>query len=523
MAATIIERYENRLSFSDMLENLGLNQVHRARIIRDGFDSMKDLVDHYKVTGPKEFEKYLKDLNKTFATAAANSNLRVYYSPKIIKRLCGVLYYFRTIVLYFHSINDVDDVDIDLANQFGDMWMKHEASLSDDDLDDDFSIPKLKGQTNWILFRDSMIHKLKSMHVGAEFSLHYLISDTARHAVRSNANYRELDEFLNLDLEENFYHRTVHFGSHFKSDNTKFWTLLEGLLINTDPYNYIAQFADARNGRKAWQELCKRFEGEDSFQRIRNSAMNRLKNVTYRGDTKFFKWENYHNAHVKAHKDLFSVNFNDGKGMDEETKIFHFKSGITPQADLETAITLARHKEKGTFNDYVAYLATEVDRKNERKKQFSVPQKNVSATKRESKNIKRKRNPNDLGPVLFEVVEGKRVESKFYDRAEFNALSSNQKQAVMRLNSERKKRATRNQENKRVSAVSYTSDSLTTDDLSTLEGKIISALSKGANESADQVTTLTSDSTQKSASKQTALAGEVGNLFAAARRKAGTR
>ena len=75
-----------------MLENIGLNDVHRAMIIGDGFGSMKDLVDHYKVTGLKEFETYLKDLNKTFDTATANSNLRVYYSPKIIKRLLpGVL------------------------------------------------------------------------------------------------------------------------------------------------------------------------------------------------------------------------------------------------------------------------------------------------------------------------------------------------------------------------------------------------------------------------------------------------
>ena len=518
MANTYAASYEDRLSFNDMLETIGLSTVQRDRIVGDGFATMKDLVDHHKVSGPKELEKYLKDLNKTFATASSNTGLRVYFPPKLIKRLCGVLFYYRIVVLYFHSISDIDDITAEVADGYGNIWMNYESSLIQDELDDDFSIPKLKGQSNWLEFRDSMIHKLKSIQTGTEFSLHYLISDTPRQVQRSIANLIELDGFLNLDLEQVFYDRTVHFGSHFKSDNAKLWTLLEGLLLNSDPYNYIAEFSKTRNGRKAWIELCKRFEGEDSFQRIRNSAMNRLKNVTFRGDTKFFKWEHYLNAHVKAHKDLYDVKYNDGKGMDDETKIFHFKSGITPQADLETALTLARPKEKGPFSDYVTYLATEVDSKNERKKQFSAPHKNVSATKNETKNnSKRKKNsPLDLGPVLFEVVDGKRVESKFYDRGEFSSLSYNQKQAVRRLNSERKRRA---QQNKRGAAAV----SLSEHDLSTLEGKIISALNRGAAESGDTVTGDKSDNESRSSrstkTTQVALAGEVGNLFAAARRR----
>ena len=517
MANTYAANYDDRLSFNDMLDNIGLTDVQRGRIVGDGFTTMKELVDHYKVTGPKELERYLKDLNKTFATAASNTGLRIYFSPKLIKRLCGVLFYFRIVVLYFHSVSDIDDITDELADDYGNTWMNYESSLEQDDLDEDFTIPKLKGQSNWLEFRDSMIHKLKSIQSGTEFSLLYLISDTPHQVSRSNANLIELDGFLDLDLEQIFYNRTVHFGSRFKSDNAKFWTLLEGLLINTDPYNYIAEFSRTKNGRKAWTELCKRFEGEDSFQRIRNNAMNRLKNVTYRGDTKFFKWEHYHNAHVKAHKDLLSVKYNDGKGMDDETKIFHFKSGIAPQADLETALILARPKEKGPFSDYVTYLAAEVDSKNERKKQFSAPHKIVSASQKESKNnSKRKKNSLDLGPVLFEVVDGKRVESKFYDRGEFSSLTYKQKQAIMRLNSERKKRA---QQNKRGTAAV----SLSEHDLSTLEGKIIFALNRGAAENGDTVMGDKSDNESKSSrstkTTQVALAGEVGNLFAAARRR----
>ena len=100
-------------------------------------------------------------------------------------------------------------------------------------------MPKLRGQSNWIAFRDAMVHELKSKQTGTEFSLHQLISDLPRHAIRPTAVMLEKDEFLNFDGEEVFTAKAVHFGSHFKADNTKLWALIEGLLINTYPYNYL--------------------------------------------------------------------------------------------------------------------------------------------------------------------------------------------------------------------------------------------------------------------------------------------
>ena len=73
--------YDDRLTFNDMLETIGLSSIQRARIVGDGCATMKELVDQYKISGPKELERYLKDLNKTFATAATNTGLRVYH-PK---------------------------------------------------------------------------------------------------------------------------------------------------------------------------------------------------------------------------------------------------------------------------------------------------------------------------------------------------------------------------------------------------------------------------------------------------------
>ena len=156
--------------------------------------------------------------------------------------------------------------------------------------------------------------------------------------------------------------------------------------------------------------------------------MDKLKSTKYYGDTKYFNFEKYINAHVKAHKQLLDIKYNDGKGLDDETKIFYFKEGIEPRADLETALTLGRTKESGTFSEYVIFMSTEVDSKNRRKKQTSKNEKRVSQVKKSGNNSK-KSNSTDLGPILHEIVDGKRMENKHYPKNDFAALTPNQRKS----------------------------------------------------------------------------------------------
>ena len=65
--------------------------------------------------------------------------------------------------------------------------------------------------------------------------------------------------------------------------------------------------------------------------------------------TKYFTFEKYINILVKAHKQLLDIKFNEGKGLNDDTKTFYFKEGIEHKADLETALTLARTKESESF------------------------------------------------------------------------------------------------------------------------------------------------------------------------------
>ena len=124
--ATIIDRYDDQSTFVAFLNVIVLNDKQTQRLEDDGFLTIRSLVELYEVPGPKQFEVYLKDLNKTFATAST-LNLRIYYSPGVINRLVGFLNYLRHLVNIFHSITDINDIDMDAANMFADLWIEHEA------------------------------------------------------------------------------------------------------------------------------------------------------------------------------------------------------------------------------------------------------------------------------------------------------------------------------------------------------------------------------------------------------------
>ena len=234
--------------------------------------------------------------------------------------------------------------------------------------------------------------------------------------IRSNAN---LIVVLEIDLSdaEVFKAHAVHFGSTYKIDNRRLWDLLECTQVNPSAYNHISPFERKKNGRKSWFALKRHFEGEDYTSRTQNQAMYTLSNTFYRGDSKNFRFEDYVNSHLNAHKRLLQIGFNDGRGLDESTKIHYFTQNILPPADLETALTLGRVREDQSFASYYTFLSTEVDFNLIRKRMAlkSGKDRNVSSLEGEkiqTRKSGRNKVGNKFGPVLHETCEGKRLESK---------------------------------------------------------------------------------------------------------------
>ena len=534
---TITERYSHGDHFANLLVELGMTNTQVARLQSDGFTSMQILVSHYQSGGASNLEKYLRDLNKTFANSAAV--LRVYYNPVIITRLCGCLNYFSLCVMSFHTIPDIDLVSQELARNLGSFWNKFKADKKiQDENDDDTNIdlPKLKGAASWISFRDAFTHKLRDTSTSRGFSLAYLVDTTVRPVTHGNSALLESD-IIDLEEEDVFETKTIHFGSSYRGDNKKLWNMLEAALLNSDPYNMIAQFFRTKDGRKAWIALKSHYEGEDYVQQIREEAMSRLKTVHYRGETRNFKWENYVSAHIKAHKQLLDVGYNNGHGLDDATKIQFLRSNIVPQADMHVSLAVARPYEKKPFQEYLTFLTTEVNATILRKKQVYGSERRVSSFKRNNNNRPQSnRGPNnrnnrrffgrlDLGPVLNETVDGKRIESRHYSSEDFGKLTRNQRGAVIHLNKERRRLAIENKNksgndthhNSNISALT----SMPPDTLRT----IIAAIDSNRNESPDDnaLTNSTSSSvtfSDNTANPPSATSGQIGDYLASARKKA---
>jgi len=516
---TATQKYEDEDSFTNLLTRLAITPTQRQRLNIDGFTTMKSLVQHYRTSGPKQFKAYLKDLNKTFATASTQA-LRVYYNPIAINRLVGCLYYFQNLLYTFHSIMDIDLIGMHESDTFSDFWTKFSNDEEKSKEDDEVEIPQLKGHTNWTSFRDAFLFKLRAVKCSRGFSMEYLLDEESRAVRHANAAYQVLDIVLDLTDNDVFKEKAVFIGDAFKLDNIKLWNMLEGQIINTDPYNHISAFSKQKHGKNAWNALKLHYEGENAKQRLRTIAMDKLKSTKYFGDTKYFTFEKYINIHVKAHKQLLDIKFNDGKGLDDDTKIFYFKEGIEHKADLETALTLARTKESESFQDYVIFLSTEVDSKNRRKRLTVKNERRVSQVKTKPKSSQG-RKPNfedlDLGPMLHEIVEGKRIESKHYDKSAFSSLSSKQRATVIKLNRQRRRRALQNQNSGKSSNVSAMTRDQINDDMITVGNAIVAAISKGTNEGPDDVITLGTNDDSKQ--KRNATAGSVGDFFAQARKR----
>ena len=94
----IYDRYTDPGEFDDLLDNIGLTDIQKQRLMDDGFTTLKSLVMHYRNKSNNAFEKYLIDINKIYGNAF-NAERRVHFGPLIIESLCGVLRYFTLFML----------------------------------------------------------------------------------------------------------------------------------------------------------------------------------------------------------------------------------------------------------------------------------------------------------------------------------------------------------------------------------------------------------------------------------------
>lgn len=536
---SLMERYENDMGLIYVFEEIGLGNNERVRIINDGLNSIQEIVNQYGYD-VKSFKTYLQNLNKTFANATGVN--KVYYSPKTISELCGCLFYFNHCLNTLHIIPDVMQVDAVFLKDNDIHGNRLIKEANDEDSDhEDVDLPKLKGKENWTKFRDAFEANLSSTVGARGITIDYLIDDTTRTSTHGNALF---EEYLNVDLEDEglFKTQSVHFGEGYKSDNTKLWKRLKSCLLNTEPYAHISDFNITKNGRGAWKALLDMYQGSDYAERLKDSAFASLRQAHYRGETKNFGWEKYINIHKECHRKLVDAGYNNGKGMDEETKIHHLKANIRPEAGIEHVLTMVRTNPlyRNDFASLCSFIATEVDAKVDRSKQLKDTTHRVSGIKGggkgngnggghgKGKGNGRQGSSNDKRPSRF--VDGKMVYGKFYPSKEFGALTKKQREAVIEL-----KRAYQDGKNNGgntnptysrgvkglAAAIQDDITSLREDFESHLENRIVAAVQRGSAEGGDDsATRVTFDGdTSSQGTKRKAQSGSVGRFLAEQRKQ----
>lgn len=516
-ALTITQRLSNTNAFLCMLHRIGCGFKERFRLLHDGFDSMQALVDHFG-DDIDSFKKHLTTSNKTWLNHSL-PRMRAFFTPVLISRLVGTLYYFHTAVHLFHNIPDINLVDATAASKHGRIYHQHRSSKDNDGDIDKIELSDLNEAKDWTPFKEKFI-QLLDLTIGSHIlPIRYVIDSTERPHLRAQAARTEVDS-VDLEDETIFTTSIVHFGAAFKADNKLVWNILANSLLDKPAYNHISGYNSSKDGRAAWIALRTFYEGENYLKNLREVAFNKLHNTFYRGETNRFTFEKYVNAHKQAHKMLQDAQFNNGNGMDNAMKVQYFRQGIKAEAGIEVALATSRsNSQYEDFDALISFLAAEVEHHKLRKAQLNNnSNRRVSATNSTGNGNNRRnsngKNQNSQGKsdskntYPSKYVDGKKVEGRRYSQEEFSKMTKAQRAAVIELKRQFHKSKSANEDkNTQVSQV-------TLDDMITIGDAIVAGVKRASVtniEPDDPNDDRDTNATQ--AGRVTATSGSVGSAF----------
>lgn len=131
------QHFSDTNAFLSMLHHIGCGFKEQFCLLHDRFNSMQALVNHFG-DNINSFKKHLTTSNKTWLNHSL-ARMHTLFTPMLISRLVGALYYFYTTVHLFHSIPDINIVDATTASKYGRIYHQHSESK-----DDDINIDKIE-------------------------------------------------------------------------------------------------------------------------------------------------------------------------------------------------------------------------------------------------------------------------------------------------------------------------------------------------------------------------------------------
>lgn len=442
-----MEKYQDDRQFTDLLRRIGVTNACIAQLTNDDFDTMETVVQQYK-GNIKSFETYLKTVNKTMH----NATNPVRFSPVVMDRLLAVIHYLIQSVQCFHKLPDMALIDRQMAGNLMEPFRIYKQFRTEDaDEEVLISLPDLKGHENWITYRDKFLSNLDNTAGSNGTPLLYIVDQTPRAVSRANQPLIDTPT-VDLDSWDTYSQDMVHFGIHYKKDNSKVWQLLKKSLLGTQPYHHIDHCAGNENGRRAWESLRSYYEGEDYVNKTIQECLTRVRTMYYRGETPRFNFEKFIDKQKECYKRLRDVGYNNGLGVDDASKCSNLKQMILPDAQLETALSMARTQGlfNGMFDSLIHFLKAEVDELTLRRSQLRANRsQRISAVGNSPNNNNRnnrgrggrggRRNGrqgqriNRNRPHLTRFVDGRQIHSGNYSPDEYRRLTPSQREAVKAL------------------------------------------------------------------------------------------
>ena len=223
---------------------------------------------------------------------------------------------------------------------------------------------------------------------------------------------------------------------------------------------------------------------------------------------------------------LEDAGYNGGQGLDDATKVQHFKTGIQTDAGLEHSLSSVRANPRlQQFTPLVSFLSAEVEHKSLRKQQLrGAKDRQVSQVKSDrgggkNGNGNGQGNGKNVKSAKSKVVDGVRVYARRYDNKEFGKLTKAQRQAVIQLNREARGQGNGNTGDKpkqiTVAAMNSFRNEVA-EDMVTLGEAIIAGVKQAS--SADTDTTANSTQSGGSGKRGQASSGSVGEFMSRAKR-----
>ena len=261
--ATNAQRLRQQIAFGTFLANIGIPQGHFNVLLSEGFENFNSVMETYREEGPEELKKLMMQHNKLVdARPAAGRGPRVRFNQLMIKRLTGTLDYVMDCVYIMHACPNILLVNQARADELGAAYYEKRASRNaEGDNDDtiDTKLPIFKGTNNWSDYRDRFLFKLACITNAKGYALEYVVDETERDVLRATANLIEGNSpIIDTDTIKT---QAVHFGSQYRKDNSKVWSILKSSLMNTTQFNHIAPYAPTKNGREAWLALNNYYQG----------------------------------------------------------------------------------------------------------------------------------------------------------------------------------------------------------------------------------------------------------------------